>query len=1045
MFEPLDFVMVRTPLLPVEAYARVLQGADLTVWAEDGVTREAIAVGSLSLLQTLPQLAADAPPRKREQAERGLWRYLNRMSTRSTPFGLFSGVACGELGERTELKLGAVSQHRKQTRPDMEWLLRVIQQVESRLETVAQLSVQVNSLVRISGSRVKLAYATQYGQQGSGAGRMEESSVRLTPVVELVLREARQLLPFAELRERVQAAYPDTPQEKISQFLWQLFQKEFLISELRPSLMAASPYGELLARLERVRGIGELVAKLRDIERGIAAYDALPIGTGERAYCELEAQMRELAEVKTTLQVDLALAGVTFVVSRALAQEAARAAEALWRMAPADAGYGNLESYRQAFLERYGHHREVPLLELLDEDEGLGAPATYEFPASRRKGTAQASDYGKRRDKLLLRWMMQAQQRGAREIELTDAMIAELQPVETPESGAPRSMELYVSLHARSQAALERGDYRMVLGANHGSNRAGQMFGRFVNLLGNRVRDGLREAVQREQDLRPDAVFAELVYLPVAGRASNVLLSFNAHDAEIVLGTRSSKEPERTITPDDLVVGMRGERLYLKSRRLGCEVVPVTTHMLNMQNTPNLYRFLRELAMEGTRNWMPFGWGTLETAPMLPRVRYGRVVLSAARWRLCSGVIAVEAATGSAAEWRRAVTAWRTEWQVPRKVYLGASDNRMLLDLEHDVCLEELRREFQKLQAGSGLVLTEAEGDLEETVAEGEQGRFLMECVFPLVRREAAGQAEREVAAVHREAAAASAILPAERVYLPGSEWLFLKLYGASAREEELIGWHLQEFCKQLAESGLVRKSFFMRYGDPDLHLRLRLHGVQERLTGDVLPEVHRFSRQLQAEGLLARLVIDTYDPEVERYGGGDLMKLAEEVFAADSQAVMHWIGLRRSGQLSLELELIGVVSLIDIMEQFGLSFAEQFVWLDAGFNRKDFLQPFRESRKRYLQAANSADDWAGLRRLPGGDVIHSQLQQRRPALIRYAQALREAEGQGELTAPIGQILGSVIHLHLNRLLGVDAHLERKVMALARHSLQNLRYLQELR
>jgi hypothetical protein len=62
-------------------------------------------------------------------------------------------------------------------------------------------------------------------------------------------------------------------------------------------------------------------------------------------------------------------------LTRAVAREAVRAAELLLRMTPLPAGLPYLDGYRRLFMTRYGAEREVPILELLDPNFGLGPPS----------------------------------------------------------------------------------------------------------------------------------------------------------------------------------------------------------------------------------------------------------------------------------------------------------------------------------------------------------------------------------------------------------------------------------------------------------------------------------------------------------------------------------------------------------------------------------------------------------------------------------------------------------------------------------------------
>ena len=118
LYDPIGPVLVRAPVLPVEAYLGLAPGAPL-----DPLVRTALAVGSRDLL---PQLDR----KDTERARATLLRYLIRMSTRPTPYGLFAAVGLAEPGDATELRIAGAP--RTRTRPDMEWLLALVGRLEGR-------------------------------------------------------------------------------------------------------------------------------------------------------------------------------------------------------------------------------------------------------------------------------------------------------------------------------------------------------------------------------------------------------------------------------------------------------------------------------------------------------------------------------------------------------------------------------------------------------------------------------------------------------------------------------------------------------------------------------------------------------------------------------------------------------------------------------------------------------------------------------------------------------------------------------------------------
>jgi hypothetical protein len=93
---------------------------------------EAVFLASPSLTDALALWRADPDSRKGRRAEAALVRYLQRMASRPTPFGLFSGCSLGRLdleaaGESgaaggTRLELAPRAAYQRHTRLDMDYL-----------------------------------------------------------------------------------------------------------------------------------------------------------------------------------------------------------------------------------------------------------------------------------------------------------------------------------------------------------------------------------------------------------------------------------------------------------------------------------------------------------------------------------------------------------------------------------------------------------------------------------------------------------------------------------------------------------------------------------------------------------------------------------------------------------------------------------------------------------------------------------------------------------------------------------------------------------
>lgn len=1036
LFQVMDFYMVRAPLLPVDLFselfsqdsergeeARAVALSKMVLLAADPYVREALEVASPSLLTSLPHLTASDHPRKQDQALRGFLRYLLRMTSRPTPFGLFAGVASGSFGAQTNMQLKERSAHRKHARPDMEWLTKLLAEMEGDPDLYRQLHLSWNSLCERNGSRIEIPFTIGRGTEQGQNLALEKPSIRVTPVVELVIDLVQEPIRFQDLIELILEQYAQTPYERIEAYILQLFQQEFLISELRPPLTSVDPFQHVVQVVGKMRGVELWKQRLQRIEQQLAAYNGLPIGEGEALLQAIKEEMQQAIHVKDPVQVDTALMTEPVTLPESVRDEVARAAELLWKLAPTTIGLDNLSSFRSDFLQKYDTYREVPLLTLLSDDRGLGYPAGYLHPAGHRQFTPTVSAHLTKREALLMDWVFKSFADGSGEVELSEPRIAQLIDGEPDGDITPLSFELYFTLAAPSAQAMDEGEFQLVLAPNAGSDNVGKSFGRFLHVLDERVVQQLATAQEAEQMLQPDAAFAELVYFPNVSRHTNVVITTHNRPYEIPLGAIVSKPDVDCIPLSDLVVGCTADSLYLKSISLNKRIIPTANHMLNPLAAPNVYRFLRDLAFEGQRNWSKFSWGSLDQMTRLPRLRYGRVILSPARWKLFPHAEPFGKDMDEPT-WRDAFATWRKEWSVPRYVLLTQTDNRLMLDLEHPLHLAELRRDFQKLQADESLLLLETDGSKDNQLLRSPAGNHVVECVFPILRT--SPRKPMPVPGMHLP-------LPEpQRVYLPGSEWLYVKLYGSLTRQEELIGWHLRSWLDWAKQQGLAEESYFIRYRDPEDHLRVRFRGQPEQLSGKLLPELARWGRQLQMEGLLHRFVVDTYDPELERYGGSDVIHLAEALFAADSALVADWICRKRNGEWPLSWEMTGVLSAVDLLRQLGLN-QEQQLHFFRTIDHKLHLDEFRKDRKTYLALADF--ERSELFNNPKYGVMTHHFWQRAPFIRAYVQALQTANIPSHKWE---DLVASVLHLHMNRLLGVDRDLEHKIMTLTRHTVQGI-------
>jgi lantibiotic biosynthesis protein len=459
-------------------------------------------------------------------------------------------------------------------------------------------------------------------------------------------------------------------------------------------------------------------------------------------------------------------------------------------------------------------------LEMLDPNFGLGPPSGH---------AAATGGIDPQRSAVRQRTLRDLAISALRErklvVELDGELLANLE-IRTPSPDtAPVSLDVSAFVAAPSEAAIDAGEFQIIIGPNLGASAAGRNLGRFADLLAPEAEAALDRPSRAEAEHAPGRIRAELVYLPQRLRSANVVVRPAVRTHAIVLGTSAGVSPEKVIPLDELVVGIRNGRFYVRWLAEDVEVVACATHMLNNLQAPAPMRFLDDVSRDGMAQLGSFDWGPATGFPFLPRVQSGRIVLSLAQWHIDASTRGSELPTESPATFREGLTRWRKHWQVPRHVYLCFGDNRLLLDLENAAQTEQLREELHRLSEGGYVVLQEALPAPDQAWVTGPDGHFLTEFMVPLLLKEAAQQPVEEST---KRRVSIGAVALESRLRPPGSDWLFAKLYCARTTEEDLITGPMRTFCEFVRSAGLAEEWFFIRYSDPDPHLR---YVFGERLT----------------------------------------------------------------------------------------------------------------------------------------------------------------------------------------------------------------------
>jgi thiopeptide-type bacteriocin biosynthesis protein len=416
-------------------------------------------------------------------------------------------------------------------------------------------------------------------------------------------------------------------------------------------------------------------------------------------------------------------------------------------------------------------------------------------------------------------------------------------------------------------------------------------------------------------------------------------------------------------------------------------------------------RFLLSIAHQHSVAQLGWSWDEFADSPTLPRVTHGRTVLALRRWNVTAAEFA-DLRPGTDAGGFRRLQEWRVMRGLPRLISFDHPKNRVLVDFGNVLSVDAFLAATKDIS-----IVRFVEGPAREpSPVQGPDGRYAHELIIPFTLDQ--GEAPR----IPRRRAPPS-VHESRRRFQPGTEWLYANLYGPVAGADRVLVEHVGPLARSLREAGLVDRWFFIRYADPERHLRVRLHGRPRDLLREALPALHEATANPMAEGLLYRISLDTYEREIERYGGVDGVELMEHAAEVDSAAVIGVLGHPLSG---VERRHLTVASLAGLYEDAGLTLGARHACCDA--LRTAWARAGSGSLGRRLGAeerserAQLADTVAALERDDAEPRI-AALRARSAALAPILGRLRALEEEGILERPFDDIMCSLAHMGVNRLL----------------------------
>ena len=152
-----------------------------------------------------------------------------------------------------------------------------------------------------------------------------------------------------------------------------------------------------------------------------------------------------------------------------------------------------------------------------------------------------------------------------------------------------------------------------------------------------------------------------------------------------------------------------------------------------------------------------------------------------------------------------------------------------------------------------------------------------------------------------------------EKTYIPGSEWLYYKVYCGEKTADDVLLNVVKPLVAELLEDKTIDKWFFIRYSDPESHLRIRFHLTNQKFLGDLMQKVMHCLLPFVKSNQIWDVQLGTYQRELKRYGENTIEE-AETYFFYDSQEVIKIVEQSKNNdQKRFELVVKSVIATIDV------------------------------------------------------------------------------------------------------------------------------------
>jgi thiopeptide-type bacteriocin biosynthesis protein len=260
-----------------------------------------------------------------------------------------------------------------------------------------------------------------------------------------------------------------------------------------------------------------------------------------------------------------------------------------------------------------------------------------------------------------------------------------------------------------------------------------------------------------------------------------------------------------------------------------------------------------------------------------------------------------------------------------------------------------------------------------------------------------------------------------KRSFILGEDWLYIKFYSGAQTADIILNEAIKPAVIQLLSKNKIDQWFFIRYADPDLHLRVRLLISKPSSIGIIIRTINKFIRKFVDQELIWKVQTDTYNREIERYGS-HTMELSEKLFFLDSTLFLNVLPQFRNQQGEIQRWHFTLKSIDNLLDCFRFSNEQKLRLL--GTLKLNFGEEFGINRSLKDQLnIKFSKEWKGIEKSMNYEtendsvistLLDSLLVHRKkmtPVADEIILTLQQYPGE----VILNELIASYIHMMMNR------------------------------